>query len=73
VLYTDGVGDVPPPHGLDEEEVHRLFAEAAGRATAGSLEVVADGIQERLDTVLALDERDDDMALLLLRVPPVAS
>jgi PAS domain S-box-containing protein len=67
VLYTDGICDVAPPHGLNEDEVHELIA-AAG-AAADDAEAIADGVHDRLAEVLPVDDRSDDIALLVLRVP----
>jgi len=67
VLYTDGICDVAPPHGLSEDQVVRLFQGAAEEAGDG--EALADGIHDRLAAILPLDDRNDDIALLVLRVP----
>jgi PAS domain S-box-containing protein len=67
VLYTDGICDVAPPHGLTEPQVVALFEAAAAEADDG--EALADGIHDRLAAVLPVDDRSDDIALLLLRVP----
>lgn len=72
VLYTDGVGDVAPPHGLDEDEVMRLLVDAASGSGPAPPEVIADRIHDRLAAVLPMDHRTDDVALLILQVPPVA-
>jgi PAS domain S-box-containing protein len=71
VLYTDGVGDVAPPHGLEEDEVTQLFVDAAAGAGPAPPEVIADRIHDRLAAVLPMDDRTDDVALLILQVPPV--
>ncbi|MCC5953111.1 MAG: SpoIIE family protein phosphatase [Acidimicrobiia bacterium] len=65
VLYTDGVSDVAPPHGLTEEEVVDLVRDVV--ATASSAEEVADGLHERIAARLPIERRDDDIALLVLR------
>ena len=70
VLYTDGICDVAPPHGLSEDQVVRLLQGAAEEAADG--EALADGIHDRLAAVLPLDDRNDDIALLVLRVPRAA-
>ncbi len=70
VLYTDGITDVPPPYRLTEEQFADLVAEAASGAT--SAEDVADGIRDRLTAIRPLEERGDDMALLVIRVPAPA-
>ena len=67
VLYTDGICDVAPPHGLTEDQVVSLFQAAGAEADDG--EALADGIHDRLAAVLPVDDRNDDIALLLLRVP----
>jgi serine phosphatase RsbU (regulator of sigma subunit) len=72
VLYTDGVGDVAPPHGLDDDEVTRLLVDAASGSGPAPPEVIADRIQDQPATVLSMDDRTDDVALLILQVPPVA-
>jgi PAS domain S-box-containing protein len=66
VLYTDGATDVPPPHGLDDE----AFQEVVRRAAVGarSADEVADRIRDELEAVQPLDEREDDIALLVLLV-----
>ena len=69
VLYTDGATDVPHPYGLDAIGMARLVGGAASAATA---EGVADGIYERLAQILPFEQRDDDIAMLVLRVPALA-
>jgi PAS domain S-box-containing protein len=71
VLYTDGVGDVAPPHGLDEHEVTGLLVDAASGSGPVPPEAIADRIDDRLAAVLPMDDRTDDVALLILQVPPV--
>lgn len=67
VLYTDGATDVAPPHGLTDAE----FTELVGRSAADSstAEELADRLHRELSAVLDIDERDDDIALMILRVP----
>ncbi|MET0880981.1 MAG: SpoIIE family protein phosphatase [Acidimicrobiales bacterium] len=72
VLYTDGVGDVAPPHGLDEAEVTRLLVDAASGSGLTPPGAIANRIHDRLAAVLPMDDRTDDVALLILQVPPVA-
>jgi len=69
VLYTDGIFDVAPPHGLTEPEVVSLVADAVVDSP-GSAEGVVDGIHERLMVTLPAHERTDDMAVLVLQVRP---
>ena len=66
VLYTDGVTDVAPPHGLDPE----ALAGVVRRATAdgASAEEVAVRLGDAIEEVLPIRERNDDVALLVLRV-----
>ncbi len=66
VLYTDGATDVPPPHGLDPAQLCELVERAA--RGGGSAEVIADRIHQELGAILDFDLRDDDIALLVLRV-----
>jgi PAS domain S-box-containing protein len=66
VLFTDGATDVAPPHGLDDEAFRAVVAGAARGAT--SAEEVADRIRDALAAVQSFDEREDDIALLVLRV-----
>ena len=66
VLYTDGATDLPPPHGLDEAAFTALVERAGGCRSANDL---ADRIQTELETILPFTRRDDDIALLILRVP----
>ena len=67
ILYTDGVTDVAPPHGLSPSDLEHLIARAA--AGAESAEALADGIQEALAAILPFEDRHDDIALFVLRVP----
>ncbi len=69
VMYTDGIFDVAPPHGLTESEVVTLVAEAVTDAS-GSAEGVVDAIHDRLMSTLPAHERTDDMAVLVLQVRP---
>ena len=71
VLYTDGATDVPPPHHLAADEFARLVGEAAHDAETA--DQVADRLEAGLSAVLPFDERDDDIALLVLRVGDDAS
>jgi sigma-B regulation protein RsbU (phosphoserine phosphatase) len=67
VLYTDGLTDVPPPYDLTEREFSALVAKAT--VEAGSAEEVAERIHAQLSAIRQMDERADDMALLIMRVP----
>jgi sigma-B regulation protein RsbU (phosphoserine phosphatase) len=69
VLYTDGLTDLPPPHGRTEADVVALVAEvASGRSAAEIAEAIHDALTRRLP----LAQRADDVALVVLRVtaPP---
>ena len=67
VLYTDGITDVRPPYALTESEL----AERAVHATsqAASVETIASRIEADLQDLLPRHLRQDDVALLLLRIP----
>ena len=66
VLYTDGATDVPGPHGLTAEEFAAIVD--AEVRSARHVEDVADRIHGRLAEILPFEERNDDIALLVLRV-----
>jgi PAS domain S-box-containing protein len=73
VLYTDGVTDVPPPHDLDTAKLTRMIhLSATGGTTEGTdtADDIADRIRGHIEGVLPLQERNDDIALLVLRVSP---
>ena len=66
VFYTDGATDLRPPHGIDAAQFTDLVATACGhRRTA---ETIADNIRRAIEEILPLDQRDDDVALLVIRV-----
>lgn len=66
VLNTDGITDVPAPYGIDDAHMAAMVAAAAGRN--GPAEQVAEALGEAVQAVLPLDRRDDDIALVVLRV-----
>ena len=66
VLYTDGITDVRPPHGLTERAVEALVEVAATDATTA--DDIATNLGIQIDAVLPFSRRDDDIALLVLRV-----
>jgi PAS domain S-box-containing protein len=68
VAYTDGVTDLPPPHGLSESEVTKLVSTVT--AASETAEEVADGVQQELERIRPIEERNDDIALLVLRATP---
>ncbi len=66
LLYTDGVTDVAPPHDLGTDALCALFA--ASCASAASAAEVADRLGRELSSILPLAERNDDIALLVVRI-----
>jgi PAS domain S-box-containing protein len=66
VFYTDGATDAPPPHQLDHDQFMSLVAEVA--APGATSEGIADGIHRALEAILPFEQRDDDIALLVLVV-----
>jgi serine phosphatase RsbU (regulator of sigma subunit) len=66
VLYTDGATDVPDPDGLSADDFQDLVATAVGGAA--SAEMVADRLHEQLSSIRPIEQRSDDIALLVLRV-----
>ena len=69
VFYTDGATDVRPPHSLDRSQFLDLVQRAVHRG--GSAEGIADQIRDALGAILAFNRRNDDIALLVLRVVEV--
>jgi serine phosphatase RsbU (regulator of sigma subunit) len=68
-LYTDGITDLPPPHGRTEPDVVDLVNEVASTGTA---EMVAEAIHRSVTNRLPQEQRADDVALVILRItePP---
>ena len=66
VLYTDGVTDLAPPHGLSPDEMQEMAVAAA--ASGRSADAVAEALGDAIEAKLPLAERDDDIALLVLRI-----
>jgi serine phosphatase RsbU (regulator of sigma subunit) len=66
VLYTDGVTDVSPPHGLDPDALEKLVARACERET--DAEDIAVGLGREIEEVLPISERNDDVALVIVHV-----
>ena len=66
VLYTDGATDVPDPDGLSADEFQDLVATAV--SGADNAEMVADRLHEQLSSIRPIEQRSDDIALLVLRV-----
>jgi serine phosphatase RsbU (regulator of sigma subunit) len=65
VFYTDGITDLPPPYGIDAEELARVIEELRDLPTA---EDIATGIQRSLLERVPDRSRVDDVALLVVRV-----
>jgi PAS domain S-box-containing protein len=70
VFYTDGATDLPPPHALDNAEFISMVEQATGKAATA--EEVADRLHDALDSVLSFDDRNDDVALLIMRIADTA-
>ena len=68
VLYTDGATDLPPPDWLGPEQVTRMVAEAA--AGGGDAESIVERLSDALEARKAFPEREDDIALVVLRGAP---
>nr|MBA3908113.1 SpoIIE family protein phosphatase [Pseudonocardiales bacterium] len=65
VFYTDGATDQPPPHDLDEATFTALIERCVtADATAAA---IADRIHRQLEAVQPFDQRDDDIAILVVR------
>jgi PAS domain S-box-containing protein len=67
LLYTDGVTDVKPPHGLSPTRLGEALAGAA--AGSRSSEQVAQRLGAAIQEILPIAERRDDIAYVVLRVP----
>ena len=66
VLYTDGITDVSPPHGIDPNALAEMVAKAADGDT--SAEDVAAHLGDAIEEVLPISERNDDVAILVVRL-----
>jgi serine phosphatase RsbU (regulator of sigma subunit)/PAS domain-containing protein len=66
VLYTDGVTDLPAPHGLSPAAVEELV----GCASAGGAQAadVAEALGRRLASIRPIEDRSDDIAIVVLHV-----
>ena len=65
VFYTDGLADLPPPHGLDLDDLTTMLA---GAAASGSSDEIADAVHSSMIDRLPETHRHDDVALVVLRV-----
>jgi serine phosphatase RsbU (regulator of sigma subunit) len=70
VLYTDGASDVRPPDTLSPEDMRALVAQAV--VGARGAEDAAARVFDALGELKSFDERDDDIALVVVRVLPAA-
>ena len=66
VLYTDGITDLPPPHGVTAEEFTELVQQLRALPSA---DAIADAIRTELLTRIPDGARQDDVALVVIRVP----
>ena len=66
VLNTDGITDVPAPHGIDEAAMADIVT--AATAVAGSAETVVEHLGSAVQQVLPIPDRDDDIALVVVRI-----
>lgn len=66
VLNTDGITDVPAPHDIDEAAMVRIVTDAA--AGKGPAEQVAERLGRSVQAVLPIPDRDDDIALVVVRI-----
>jgi serine phosphatase RsbU (regulator of sigma subunit) len=66
IFYTDGATDLRPPYALSSEQFSALLAGAI--SAAGSAEEAASRISEGLQAHRPFAQRNDDIALVVLRV-----
>jgi PAS domain S-box-containing protein len=66
VLYTDGITDVRPPHDLSPDALEEIVGRAAG--SADSAAEIIDRLGRELAAILPISERNDDIAILVLKV-----
>jgi serine phosphatase RsbU (regulator of sigma subunit) len=69
VLYTDGITDVRPPHDLDTDALEAIVRRAAAADSASS---VVERLGDELSAILPISERNDDIAILVLKVASAA-
>ena len=65
VLYTDGATDLPPPDWLGPDQLRTMVAEAV--AGGGDAEAVVERLSAAIEARKAFPEREDDIALIVLR------
>jgi PAS domain S-box-containing protein len=66
ILYTDGVTDLPPPHGVSEDGLVALIARSVD--TRQNAESIASTMGDDIEALMPIVERRDDVALLVLRL-----
>ncbi len=66
VLFTDGITDVPPPHDLSDDALMEMVGNA--HRTTISADEMADHLLAAVDEVLPISQRNDDIALVVLRI-----
>ena len=66
LLYTDGITDVAPPYDLATDALRELFETSC--ASADSAAEVADNLGREVSAILPLADRNDDIALLVVRI-----
>ncbi len=66
VLYTDGVTDLAPPNALAPEDVCEILDDASSSAV--NADEIAAGLGRLLEQRVPFTKRNDDIALLVLRV-----
>jgi len=66
VFYTDGATDVVPPYGLTPAQLEELVRDAAsGWPDPGE---IADRLDDSLSAILPIEDRHDDIAILVVCV-----
>jgi sigma-B regulation protein RsbU (phosphoserine phosphatase) len=65
VLYTDGITDLPPPYGIVPSELTQVIGRLRNLRSA---EAIAAGIQRSLHDRVPDHNRQDDVALLVVRI-----
>ena len=66
LLYTDGVTDVAPPYDLGTDALGAMFESSCASAVTAS--EIADRLGSELSSILPLTDRNDDIALLVVRI-----
>ncbi|MEO6123239.1 MAG: SpoIIE family protein phosphatase, partial [Ilumatobacteraceae bacterium] len=66
VMHTDGVNDVPAPHGLDDAALASLITGSI--AAHSSADEIANRVGDAVAAILPIPERDDDIAIVVLRI-----